>query len=84
MKKSRMTKYLNGTTIKLKNKRVTVINSVIDNEEVLSLEFRIATTNPEPRASCEHVKGRAMFTTLNLSKPSAEALMIAIYDRLNK
>ena len=82
--KGTLTEYLNGTSIKLNNERVTVIDNVIDNEEVLSIEFIIATTDPNPIASCEHVKGKAMLITMDLSKTSAQALVIAIHNILNR
>ena len=72
--------YPNATSLRLKNKRVTVIST---KQKDYQLVFKILTDNFEPR-SMHIVKKNVVTTVLNLSQEAAVALVEGLMDELKK
>jgi hypothetical protein len=69
--------YPNGVELKLHNRSVTVLN--LDQDDV-GLMFKIVTSDTEPRAISESVRGKFVKTQIRLSREAALALQYCLNE----
>jgi hypothetical protein len=78
--KSRVTIYQNGASIKFDNRMITVFKQ----EGSLVVELKIIDPNPAPKSAHKHLRGKLHVTTFAISPVAAEALMVLLFDELEK
>lgn len=77
--------YKNATSLKLKNRRITV--SAVRGDDTVYVQFMIACKKEDadiPFASHVNIRNKVAVTSLKLTREGAIALMIALNDELER
>ncbi len=77
--KYRLTKYRNATSIKIPNRRVTVVR---DNDNLIKIQF--AKIGNEKWDCQEIVRNKILTTNINLTLEAAEALFFSLQNELTE
>jgi hypothetical protein len=80
-KRTKITKYANGTVAKMHNRRLIV--KVNDNDQI-EVGMRILDGCLEPRSSHDIIGGKIVNTTIKLSREVAESLVVCLVQELNR
>lgn len=76
----RSTRYKNAMSIRIPNRRITVVKY----NDVYEIEYQLVTPDPEPKIFHKRIRDRVTVTTHYLSKEGAEALCIALIEMLKQ